>query len=267
MRNFGVIAKPPFNLLKKGVPFVWTAVTDAAFQALKHQLISAPVLALPDFSQPFAIETDASGKGIGAVLQQHGHPIAFMSKALSPRYQGLSTYEKEYLAMVVAVEQWRPYLQHAEFIIYTDQRSLIHLEEQRLTTPWQQKAFTKLLGLQYQIRYKKGSENNAADALSRTEPSETLSAITSCQPAWIEDVVTSYHSNPQALRLLEQLALRDDPKGRFSLQQGLLRFRGRIWLGGSIALQQKIMSAFHDSALEGHSGAPATYRRIKRLFA
>lgn len=99
-----------------------------------------------------------------------------MSKALSPRYQGLSTYEKEYLAVVVAVEQWRPYLQHGEFIIYTDQRSLIHLEEQRLTTPWQQKAFTKLLGLQYQIRYKKGSENNAADALSRTESSETLSA-------------------------------------------------------------------------------------------
>lgn len=88
-----------------------------------------------------------------------------------------------------------------------------------------------------------------------------------CQPAWIEDIVASYNSNPQALRLLEQLALRDDPKGRFSLQQGLIRFRGRIWLGGSIALQQKIMSAFHDSALGGHSGAPATYRRLKRLCA
>ena len=59
-----------------------------------------------------------------------------MSKALSPRYQGLSTYEKEYLAMAVAVEQWRPYLQHAVFIIYMDQRSLIHLEEQSLTTTW-----------------------------------------------------------------------------------------------------------------------------------
>uniref|UniRef100_A0A452XF75 Reverse transcriptase RNase H-like domain-containing protein n=1 Tax=Aegilops tauschii subsp. strangulata TaxID=200361 RepID=A0A452XF75_AEGTS len=78
-----------------------------------------------------------------------------MSKALSPRYQGLSTYEKEYLAIVVAMDQWRPYLQHAEFDILTDQKSLIHLEHQRLTTPWQQKAFTKLLGLRYRIRYKK----------------------------------------------------------------------------------------------------------------
>uniref|UniRef100_A0A453K9P6 Reverse transcriptase RNase H-like domain-containing protein n=1 Tax=Aegilops tauschii subsp. strangulata TaxID=200361 RepID=A0A453K9P6_AEGTS len=78
-----------------------------------------------------------------------------MSTALSPRYQGLSTYEKEYLAIIVAVDQWRPYLQHAEFVILTDQKSLVHLEEQRLTTPWQQKAFTKLLGLRYHIRYKK----------------------------------------------------------------------------------------------------------------
>ncbi|VAI08441.1 unnamed protein product [Triticum turgidum subsp. durum] len=70
-----------------------------------------------------------------------------MSKGLSPRYHELSTYEKEYLAIVVAVDQWRPYQQHNEFVIYTDQKSLIHLEEQRLTTPWQQRAFTKLLGL------------------------------------------------------------------------------------------------------------------------
>ena len=86
VRNFGVIAKPLSNLLKKGVPFVWTETTEEAFQLLKTQLISAPVLALPDFNKPFSIETDASEYGIGAVLQQEGHPIAFMSKALAPRY-------------------------------------------------------------------------------------------------------------------------------------------------------------------------------------
>ena len=130
VRHFGIIARPLFNLLKKGTPFVCTDSTAEAFQLLKQQLISAPVLALPDFTKPFVIETDACDAGIGAVLQQNGHPIAFMSKALCPRYRGLSTYEKEYLAVVVAVDQWRPYLQHNEFVIHTDQKSLVHLEEQ-----------------------------------------------------------------------------------------------------------------------------------------
>ena len=190
-----------------------------------------------------------------------------MSKVLSPRYKGLSTYEEEYLAIVVAVDQWHPYLQHAEFIILTDQKSLIRLEEQRLTTPWQQKAFTKLLGLRYRIRYKKGVENTGADALSRANPIDFLNSITSCVPAWLEDVVNSYNNNPHATRLLEQLSLQQDPKGRFSLEKGLIRFRRRIWLGGGMQIRQRIICTFHDILMEGHSEFPVTYHRIRRLFA
>jgi hypothetical protein len=99
----------------------------------------------------FTVETDASDAGIDAILLQDSHPIAFVSKALGPRTRGLSTYEKEYLAILLAIDQWRPYLQHAEFRILTDQRSLAHLSDQQLHTPWQQKALTKMLGLQYKI--------------------------------------------------------------------------------------------------------------------
>jgi hypothetical protein len=134
---------------------------------LKQTLTTAPVLALPDFSKSFCVETDASGMGIGAVLTQEGQPLAFLSKSLCPCSQGLSTYEKEYLAILMALDQWRSYLQHAEFRILTYQKSLVQLSEQRLHTPWQQKVFTKLIGLQYQIVYRKGVDNCAADALSR----------------------------------------------------------------------------------------------------
>lgn len=65
--------------------FIWTPDHQAAFDALKVALTSALVLALPNFNQPFVIETDASGVGIGAVLMQAGHPLAFLSKALGPR--------------------------------------------------------------------------------------------------------------------------------------------------------------------------------------
>ena len=90
--------------------FVWTSKTEIVFQTLKKALISAPVLALPNFSLSFVVETDASAIGIGAVLQQQGHPIAYVSKALGPKAQGLSTYEKECLAILMAMEHWYHYL-------------------------------------------------------------------------------------------------------------------------------------------------------------
>lgn len=151
VKNFGLLLKHLTNLLKKGEIYVWTSEAEASFHTLKNALMTVPVLALPNFSKPFEIETDASDKGIGAVLQQEGHHIAYISRALGPKAQGLSTYEKECLAILLAVDYWRPYLQHSEFLIKTDQKSLIHLDDQRLTTPWQHKALTKLLGLTYKI--------------------------------------------------------------------------------------------------------------------
>jgi hypothetical protein len=88
------------------------------------------VLALPNFAKPFTIETDASDSGVGAVLMQDGHPLAYFSKALGPKTRGLSTYEKEFMAILLAVQQWRSYLQFQEFVILTDQRSLTQLSDQ-----------------------------------------------------------------------------------------------------------------------------------------
>ena len=79
----------------------------------------------------------------------------------------MSTYEKECLAIILAVEKWRQYLQHAKFVIRTDHKSLLHITEQRVTSKIQHKALVKLMDLDYQIQYKKGINNVAADALSR----------------------------------------------------------------------------------------------------
>jgi transposase InsO family protein len=136
VQHFGAISQPLTSLLKKGVLFIWTMDHQVAFQALKHALVLAPVLALPNFTKPFIIETDASDGGVGAVLMQVGHPIAFLSKALGPKSRGLSTYEKEFMAILLAVQQWRSYLQQGEFIIHTDHKSLSQLNEQRLHTMW-----------------------------------------------------------------------------------------------------------------------------------
>jgi hypothetical protein len=104
INHYAIINKPLTQLLKKGTLFIWTDITDTAFRTLRQALVSAPVLALPDYKLQFTVETDACDVGIGAVLSQAGHPIAYVSRALGPRNQGLSVYEKEYLAILLAVQ-------------------------------------------------------------------------------------------------------------------------------------------------------------------
>jgi hypothetical protein len=88
--------------LKKGVVFVWSQDQEVAFAALKTALSSAPVLALPNFARPFIIETDASDV---SVLVVDGYPLAFLSKALGIKSKGLSIYEKEYMTILLVVQQ------------------------------------------------------------------------------------------------------------------------------------------------------------------
>ncbi|GKA86443.1 putative mitochondrial protein [Tanacetum coccineum] len=92
----------PLTALLKKNSFEWSSDAQAAFECLKSAMINAPVLALPNFQEEFTVETDASDEGIGAVLQQQGHPIAFLSRSLAPKHKGLSTYEKELWAVVYA---------------------------------------------------------------------------------------------------------------------------------------------------------------------
>ena len=103
-----------------------------AFEKLKVAMVNTPVLALPNFSEPFTLETDACDSGVGAVLMQNNRPIAFFSKSLAASHQHLSIYEKELLALMMAIEKWRQYLQQNEFIIQTDHKSLTYLGDQQL---------------------------------------------------------------------------------------------------------------------------------------
>lgn len=70
-------------------------------------MVSVPVLALPNFSKQFVFETDASGQGLGAVLMQDGHPIAFYNKVLPRRVRQKSVYERELVAVVFVIQKWR----------------------------------------------------------------------------------------------------------------------------------------------------------------
>lgn len=154
------------GLLKKG-GFEWGLEAEESFTRLKEAVVKPPVLALPKFSQPFQIECDALGKVIRAVLMQRGHPIAFYSQALKGRALSPSTYEKELLALVTAVQKWTPYLLGSLFSIKTDHQSLKFLLDQKIGTPMPKKWVSKLLGYDFIVEYESGRETLVADGLSK----------------------------------------------------------------------------------------------------
>jgi hypothetical protein len=109
VKNYGKIVTPRTALLKNNY-FTWNPATDRAFQTLKMAMCTTPVLALPDFTNTFVLECDASGRVIGAVLMQDGRPLAFTNKQLLERHLGQSIYEKEMLVILHTMDLWHPYL-------------------------------------------------------------------------------------------------------------------------------------------------------------
>ena len=100
---------PLVKLLHKGRGWKWKETQQETFQRLKRGLITAPVIARPDFSKPFVVQCDASEYALGAVLTQEGedgeHPIVYVSRVLTPAEKNYSTTEKECLAMLYAIKK------------------------------------------------------------------------------------------------------------------------------------------------------------------
>ncbi|XP_019197771.1 PREDICTED: uncharacterized protein LOC109191615 [Ipomoea nil] len=255
IKGYGIISKPLTDMLKKDA-FHWSTESMQAFEALKKALCNPLVLALPDFHKEFVVEADASYNGMGAVLIQEKRPIAFFSKAFGVRHLGLSIYEKEFLSILNAVDKWRPYLLVRHFVIKTDHHSLQFLLGQKITSTLQQKGLTKLLGLDYTIQYKKGTDNIAADALSRRDVSSEVeyNAISAVQPLWMEEISKSYDGDVWATENLTSALIVPVNDPRISVSGGMIRYKDRLYVGSSGSLRRDLMLKLHVSAIWGHAG-------------
>ena len=159
------ISGPLTKLTKKHERFKWTSDCEEAFQELKSKLTTALVFTIIDGNQDFW--TDASIRGLGAVLMQRGQVVAYASRQLKPHEKNYVTHDLELLAIVFALKIWRHYLLGEKFILYTDHQSLKYLYTQKDLNLRQQRWLEFLTAYDLDILYTPRKANVVADALSR----------------------------------------------------------------------------------------------------
>ena len=262
VKGYGKMAWPLTQLLKKD-NFQWTEDAQAAFKGLKRAMTTLPVLAVPRFDREFVRETDASRKGIGAVQMQDGKPMAFMSQTLSDRAQHKSVYERELIAIVTAIQKWRHYLHGRKFVVHTDQKSLKFLVDQKMMGREQQKWVAKLLGFDFEIRYKAGKENRAADALFRKMYYNAISSVTFQEWEGLQEKV---QGDNKLKTIMQSLLHGEDSLEGFQLKGGRLYYKEKLVIPKGSPRIPLILHEFHNTAKGGHFGFFRTYKRIAGLL-
>ena len=174
-QGFSHLARPLFNLTWKDTEWRWGAEEQSAFDSLKEGITTAPILTLPDNSRPFRIEADSLDFATGAVLSQQSkednkwHPVAFLSKSLSPVERNYEIHDKEMLAIVRALEEWRHFVEGAEHRceIWTDHKNLQYFMTAKKLNRRQARWSLLLARFDFIMHHRPGKSMGKTDALSR----------------------------------------------------------------------------------------------------
>ncbi len=170
--DYAKIAKPLYDLLKKDVKFEWTLEHQEAFELLKIKLKTYPILRLPNLELPFIVSTDCSGWAIGACLSQidpetkKEYVVSYASRLLKDTERFYSVAERELLAILYSLNLWRVYLCN-KFKIITDAKALTFLMTHKSPNARLIRWMIAIQAFDFDIVYRKGSENKCADFLSR----------------------------------------------------------------------------------------------------
>lgn len=167
------------------------------------------------------------------------------------------------MALVLCIQHWRHYLLGKQFTVYTDHKSLKHFLQQRITSPDQQCWLAKLLGYQFEVKYKPGMDNKAADALSRRDDDADLGTLIS-YPQWTDSKkkLDEVKDDPEIQDMIQTVLSAPDSKPGYSVKQGVLFYHGRLVLSPKSPSIPLLSEEFHCTPTGGHSGFLRTYRKL-----
>jgi transposase InsO family protein len=287
VNEFSKIATPLHRLLRKDVFYSWSNDCQAAFETLKNTIASTPVLKHPDPNEPFWVETDASNFALGCVLLQKDpdgalRACAYYSRALNAAERNYCIYDKELLAIKVALEEWRHHLEGSrhKIIVYSDHKGLETIANRKVMNQRHARWSLVFKNFNFAIKYRPGSENSVADALSRRpdyQPSEEEPLDTEQQLILEPNVVqiaairTRYREFTERLKEalphdgFYQSQLSSNSVNPFILIEGVPHFQNRIYVPEG-SLRTEALVSCHDSTLAGHLGVTKTQEMVTRKF-
>jgi hypothetical protein len=285
IHNYARIASP-LHRLTGLAPWSWSSKEQQAFQDLKSAATSAPVLAIPADNAPYHIEADSSGYTTGTVLSQlqpdgFWHPVAFLSKTLSEVEQNYDIYDREMLAVMQALEEWRPYLMGAKhsFEIWTDHKNLQYFHTARKLNRRQARWALDLTEYNFSFVHKPGHDQKQPDALScrpdydkghddnddeillGAELFRTIIDLSTEGDTILKDVCHASHH-------VEKKMWKNAERGvdGWRKENGLILWRERVYVPKDHSLRERIIHSCHDSSTAGHPGRSRTTELILRDY-
>lgn len=272
--NCSSLLAPISQLLKKGTRFKWTENCEAAFKAVKERLVTAPVMSCPDFTKPFVVQTDASDYGLGAVLSQNlsdgEHVVSFISRSLTASERKYSTTEKECLAVLWAIERFRPYVEATRFTVVTDHFALLWLHNLKDPSGRLARWSVKLQQYDFDIVHRRGKENTVPDALSRSVPIVNELSIDplpfpNFRDAWYLKMVGKISDRPldyPLWRVKDERLYRKVRNPYPGLEQECFDWKTVV----PKSHRHDLIKAHHDIPTAGHFGVHKTYYRLLRKY-
>ncbi|KAI2666560.1 Transposon Tf2-11 polyprotein [Labeo rohita] len=261
IKDYSTITAPLTSLLRgKPRSISWNPSAHEAFLHLKRIFSTAPLLHHPDPELPFTVEVDASTTGVGAVLSQAVgeppllHPCAFYSRKLSPAEQNYDVGNRELLAIKLALEEWRHWLEGSNhpFTIITDHKNLQYIREAKRLNPRQARWALFFTRFNYKITYRPGSKNISADALSRLHSPEQSVEPESIVPSnlIISPIVWEIDEDIRNATL-QEAAPPECPEGKIYVP---------------LALRQTLLDTAHRSPGSGHPGSQRTLSLVRSRY-
>lgn len=262
VRNYSTVAAPLTALTSTKQPFTWTPAAEKAFCTLKSRFTSAPILQMPDVDRQFIVEVDASDVGVGAVISQWAaedkklHPCAFFSRRLSPSECNYDIGNRELLAVKLALEEWRHWLEGSTipFLVWTDHKNLEYIRTAKRLNPRQSRWALFFTRFNFTLSYRPGSRNTKPDALSRQfQKGDTPSKDpVSILPSSCVVAALTWDVEEQVLEALRnQPGPSTCPAGRLFVPENL---------------RSQVIQWGHDSRLACHPGSTRTYNLLAQRF-